>query len=119
MAYDHAVATERSLISGIITDHALLPGAPMPTIRIRRSHQLPHDEVCAHVEELAAELQQQLDADYHWEDDTLCFSRTGANGFIAVKPDTVEVEVKLSMMLSPFKGKVEKAVTDYLDKTLA
>lgn len=91
----------------------------MPTIRIRRSHHLPHDTVRAHVEELAEQLQQQLDASYHWEGDTLRFARSGASGFIEVKPDGVEVEVKLSMMLSPFKGKVEKAVTDYLDKSLA
>jgi len=91
----------------------------MPTIKISRKHHLPRAEARAHVEKLAGKLQQQLDASYHWDGDTLRFSRTGASGTIEVKPDSVEVEVKLSMVLSPFKGKVEKAVTEYLDKGLA
>jgi putative polyhydroxyalkanoate system protein len=91
----------------------------MPTIRITRKHHLPHDEVRAHVENLAGELQQQLEASYHWDGDTLRFSRSGASGVIEVTKDTVVVEVKLSMLLSPFKGKVEKAVTRYLDQSLA
>ena len=91
----------------------------MPTIRISRKHHLSHDKVRAQVEKLAGELQQQLDASYHWEGDTLRFSRSGANGAIEVKPASVEVEVKLGMMLGAFKGKVEKAITDYLDKEFA
>lgn len=91
----------------------------MPTIRISRKHHLPHDAVRSQVEKLAGELQKQLDASYQWDGDTLRFSRSGASGAIEVKKDSVEVEVKLSMLLSPFKGKVEQAVSDYLDKGLA
>jgi putative polyhydroxyalkanoate system protein len=91
----------------------------MPTIHISRPHRLSHDAVRAHVEGLAQELHQQLDADYHWEDDTLHFSRTGASGSIVVGKDSVVVEVKLSMLLGPFKSKVEHAVNEYLDRHLA
>jgi len=91
----------------------------MPTIRIVRPHHLPHAEIRADVEELAAELQQKLRAVFHWEGETLCFSRTGASGTIKVGEDSVAVEVKLSMALSPLKARVEKTVTDYLDEKLA
>ena len=90
----------------------------MPTVRISRTHHLDHDQVRTLVEKLADELHKQLDADYHWDGDVLRFSRTGASGTIVVKPASVEVEVKLSMLLSPFKGKVEQAVSEYLDKEL-
>jgi putative polyhydroxyalkanoate system protein len=90
----------------------------MPTISISRPHDLSHDEVREHIEELAGELQEQFDASYRWEGDTLHFSRSGANGVIEVTPDAVKVVVKLSMVMSPFKGKVEKAVTEYLDEHL-
>lgn len=91
----------------------------MPTIRITRPHQLSHDEVRAHVEGLAVELHQQLDASYHWDGDTLRFSRSGASGWIEVGKDSVVVEVKLSMLLGPFKHKIEHAVNEYLDRHLA
>ena len=91
----------------------------MPTIRIVRPHHLPHDEVRADVEELAAELKEKLRADFHWEGETLCFSRTGASGRIDVSKDSITVEIKLSVALSPLKARVEKTVTDYLDAKLA
>jgi putative polyhydroxyalkanoate system protein len=91
----------------------------MPTIRIVRQHHLPHDEVRADVEELAAELRDKLRADFHWDGDTLCFSRTGASGTIKVGEDSIAVEVNLSLALSPLKSRVETTVTDYLDRKLA
>lgn len=93
--------------------------AAMPTIHISRQHDLAPDQARAQVEKLAAQLQQELDASYHWDGDTLRFNRTGANGYIAVKPDSIEVEVKLGMLLGAFKGKVEQAINDHLDESLA
>jgi putative polyhydroxyalkanoate system protein len=83
-----------------------------------RRHHLPHAEVRADVEELAVELQQKLRADFHWDGETLCFSRSGAAGTIKVGSDSIAVEVKLSMALAALKSRVEKTVTDYLDEKL-
>jgi len=91
----------------------------MPTIHITRPHKLSHDQVRAHVETLAGKLQQQLDASYHWEGDILRFSRSGASGRIEVGPDRVVVAVKLGMLLSPFRSRVEQSVQQYLAQHLA
>lgn len=90
----------------------------MPTVHISRTHHLSHEKARKQVERLAEELHRQLDADYHWEGDTLRFSRSGASGYVALRSSSVEVEVKLSMLLSPFKSKVEQAVSEYLDDGL-
>ncbi len=91
----------------------------MSTIRIRRPHRLDHEQIRAEVESLAAELRHKLHARYHWEGDTMCFSRAGASGHIKVEKDSIAIEVELSLALSPLKSKVERTVTEYLDRHLA
>ena len=91
----------------------------MSVIRISRPHRLDHAHIRAEVESLAAELQHKLHASYHWEGDTMCFSRTGASGHIRVERDSIAIELKLNLALSPLKSKVERTVMDYLDRHLA
>ena len=91
----------------------------MLTIRIVREHTLPHDEVRADIEELAADLKAKLHADFHWEGETLRFSRSGASGSIELGKHRIAVEIKLSLALAALKRRVEKTVTDYLDEHFA
>jgi len=91
----------------------------MATISIKREHHLSADEVREHVEELAQKLAQELEASYQWDGDVLRFKRTGASGVIEIRDNELWVEVELSMMLRPFKSKIERSINDYLDESIA
>ncbi len=64
-------------------------------------------------------LAEKLSAEYQWEKDRLVFKRSGANGFVRIGNQEVEVEVKLGMLLRPLKGTIEKTISDYLEERLA
>ncbi len=90
----------------------------MATIRIKRAHHLDNETVRKEIEELAEKLSKDLSAKYSWEGDRLVFKRSGANGHIDIGEGEVDIEIKLSMVLTPLKGTVEKTVTGYLDERL-
>ena len=90
----------------------------MATIQITRSHRLDPETVRGMVQELANTLGDKLSAKYTWEEDRLIFNRSGANGFIRIGDQELEVEVKLGMMLRPLKSTIEKTITEYLDQQL-
>ncbi len=90
----------------------------MTTIHIQRDHTLSRDKLHKHVDALAEELQSELAAQYHWEGDTLHFSRKGASGTIKLEPKQLEVQIKLGVLLRPLKAKVEKTINKYLDEHL-
>ena len=43
----------------------------------------------------------------------------GITAAIAVGKQDLEVDIRLSMLLTPLKGKIEQTVNDYLDENLA
>lgn len=90
----------------------------MATIHIKRQHQLDQAKVRKEVQSLADKLADELSVDCKWEGDRLVFKRTGAHGYINLGESEVELEIKLGMVLSPLKGKIEKTVSSYLDERL-
>lgn len=90
----------------------------MATIHITKSHQLDLETVRANVQELADMLVEKLAAEYQWEKDRLVFKRSGANGFVRIGNQELEVEVKLGMLLTPLKGTIERTISDFLDQRL-
>lgn len=90
----------------------------MSKIKVTRRHAIGAKKARTAVDKLASSLRDELDADYHWEGSTLQFTRTGASGHIDVSDDDVKVEIKLSVLLSPLKGKIKKTIEDEMDKYL-
>lgn len=90
----------------------------MSRIHIQRSHHLPQRRVMQDVDELAGVLQEQLDAECHWQDDILTFERRGASGRIQVADDLIDIEIRLSALLRPLKGRIETTINQYLDEHL-
>jgi putative polyhydroxyalkanoate system protein len=88
----------------------------MPTIDIRRSHQLPLPQARAVIEQVAAKMREKFDMHGAWQDDTYRFSRSGVNGSIAVAATEVVVHAELGMLLSPLKGMVEQEIRRKLDE---
>jgi putative polyhydroxyalkanoate system protein len=91
----------------------------MAEIHIKRAHHLGREKARAEVEKLAQLLQSELQAAYRWNGDRLLFERSGASGTIAVGDNFLEIDVKLSLLLTPMKGKIEDSIRTKLDLALA
>jgi putative polyhydroxyalkanoate system protein len=90
----------------------------MSNIHIKRRHRVPRDELRKRVERLAQDLKAKLNADYAWKGDSLRFKRSGASGSIDIAEDAIELNIKLGLMLSPMKGKIEESIKKNLDLAL-
>ncbi len=91
----------------------------MADIQVKRSHALGKEKAREVAEQVAEKLKERLQAKAHWDGDVLRFERKGANGFIAVTDEVVDVEISLSLMLRPMKGMIEGKVRQYLDERLS
>ena len=88
----------------------------MPTIDIRRPHQLSLTEAHAVVDQVASRMREKFGMEGQWQGDTLRFARPGVNGSIAVAADTIHVRAELGLMLAPLKGMVEQEIRRKLDE---
>ena len=91
----------------------------MAQIRMKQEHNLTRADARARVENVARDLKRKLNAEYQWKGDSLRFSRSGASGTINVGDDSIEVDVKLSMLLAPMKGKIEGAIKEQFEVAMA
>ncbi|WP_345781837.1 polyhydroxyalkanoic acid system family protein [Rhodanobacter sp. AS-Z3] len=91
----------------------------MPTIDIRRPHQLSINEARSVVDKVAARMREKFGIDGRWQDNTLLFTRSGVNGSIAVDSDVIHVKAELGLMLAPLKGMVEQEIRRKLDEHFA
>jgi len=90
----------------------------MPRIRIERRHSLGLEGARAAANQVAADLEREHGVHSRWQGGTLQFDRPGLNGRLVVGESTLELEVKLGMLLSPLRGALETAVTKRLDSEL-
>lgn len=90
----------------------------MATIKVKRRHALGTKKARSAVEALARKLQKDLDAEYHWEGSTLQFKRSGASGHIDVSDRELAIEIRLGLLLSPLKGRIEQTIKDEIDQHL-
>ena len=70
------------------------------------------------MEEIAKELKKKLNADYAWKGNALQFKRSGASGSIELSDESIELNIKLGMLLSPLKGKIEDTIRRDIDSKL-
>ncbi|MDJ0880942.1 MAG: polyhydroxyalkanoic acid system family protein [Gammaproteobacteria bacterium] len=91
----------------------------MPTIHIKKQHNIDTDTVKKEVQNLADKLSKELSAEYQWKGNQLEFKRTGANGHIDIHDNEVDVEIKLGLALTPLKRTIETKINDYLDERLS
>ena len=90
----------------------------MADIQIRRHHKLGLEEARRAAEEIAENLKERLKAAYHWDGEHLRFKRRGAEGYLWVTDDVIEINIKLGLMLRPMKSLIEGKVVDFLDRKL-
>ncbi|TAL90845.1 MAG: polyhydroxyalkanoic acid synthase [Rhodanobacter sp.] len=88
----------------------------MPSIDIRRPHQLSITEARAVVDQVASRMRDKFGMTGQWQGDTLGFSRPGVNGSIAVESDAIQVRAQLGILLTPLKGMIEQEIRRKLDE---
>lgn len=91
----------------------------MADIEVKRTHSMAKDEARKAAEEIAQSLQEKLDVRYHWDGDHLRFSRKGAEGFLRVGDDDLEIQIKLGLMFKPLRGTIERRIVEYLDREVS
>ncbi len=91
----------------------------MSEIHIVRSHQLGLEVARAEVERIAQRVQEEHGASYAWDGDILSFKRSGVSGWIEVQPDSINLKVKLGLLLTAIKGQLEARLAAKIDDALA
>jgi putative polyhydroxyalkanoate system protein len=90
----------------------------MADIKVVRKHRLSVAHARKIAQKTADDLASEYDLTSEWDGDTLRFSRSGVNGSMAVSASEIRLDVKLGMLLSAFKGKIEQHIEHRLDELL-
>ena len=91
----------------------------MSNIHMKHHHTLSRDETRKRVESIAEDLKREYKMDYSWDGDRVNFRRTGASGSVLLGEDFIELDIKLSMLLAPLKGKLEDTIRRDIHSKLA
>ncbi len=88
----------------------------MSTISIERKHSTTLAHARQLAEQVADELKQDFGLDWLWQGDALHFQRPGVKGQLLVGSDRIKVDVKLGLLMSALKGRIETEITGFLDE---
>jgi putative polyhydroxyalkanoate system protein len=88
-------------------------------ISIKRSHHTTVAEAKKIADKVAAKLEKDYQLKSSWAGDALSFTRSGVNGTLAVGSKEFKIDVKLSFLMVAFKGPIQGAIEDNLEKLLS
>ncbi len=90
----------------------------MADIKMVRKHHVTVAQAKKIAQKTADDLASEYDLESEWEGDTLKFWRSGVNGSMVVTGSEIRLDVKLGMLLSAFRGKIEQHMEHRLDELL-
>lgn len=91
----------------------------MAKIDVTQSHSLPIEEAKLRMEKVQAELTQKYGLSFSWEGDRrVQVSGKGVKGTIQLTETQVSVNLDLSFILTPVKGKIESRLREQLVEQL-
>ena len=88
----------------------------MSNIHIKYPHNMMREDAQKRVEEIAEGLKKEYKMDYGWKGNQLNFRRSGASGSLKLGDASIELNIKLGMLLTPMKGKIEDSIRKSLKK---
>ncbi len=88
----------------------------MPLISIAKKHALSHKKAKDVADKIAKDLQKRFALDYAWQGDDVDFERPGVSGRMHVGKDTISLNVKLGLLLTPLKPAIEREIHAALDR---
>jgi putative polyhydroxyalkanoate system protein len=104
---------------GLSLDDTTTESPRMSKIHVTRSHSIGLEGAREEVERIAQRVQEEFGADYAWDGDTLHFSRSGVHGRITVTEDSLDLTIKLGLLLTAMKGQIEERIVQKIDQRLA
>ena len=90
----------------------------MAEINVVRKHRLTIAQAKKIAQKTADDLASEYDLASEWQGDTLRFSRSGVHGAMAVSAREIRLDVRLGLLLSAFKGRIERHIEHRLDELL-
>ncbi|UCE32749.1 MAG: polyhydroxyalkanoic acid system family protein [Burkholderiales bacterium] len=91
----------------------------MSEIHLHRKHKLGIRRARAAANKVAEDLAHEYDLSSEWNGDTLHFNRAGVKGTLQVSGNDVRLDVKLGILLSPFRHRIEHHVQQNLEQLFA
>lgn len=86
----------------------------MSQIDIHARHTMSREDAQAAADALSQDLAEKFGIEYGWDEDVICFERSGVNGEIAVTDEEIHIQAKLGFMLAILQGPIEQEITRYL-----
>ncbi len=88
----------------------------MADINIKRAHGTTLAKAKKAALGIAQQLEDKFELECDWDGNCANFTRTGVNGTLEVSKTDVEIEIKLGLLFKPFKGPIQSAIEQNLDK---
>ncbi len=91
----------------------------MPKIFVEHPHNMEIDKVREKMDNALQSLAEKYDINVTWKNEReVTLKRTGLKGMAEVKDSSVLVDLDLSFVLSPVKGKIESRLKEKLKEEL-
>jgi putative polyhydroxyalkanoate system protein len=90
----------------------------MATIKLSHPNPLSVEEAKKKINEAFSSYSTKFGLKQRWEGDKLMLNGSGIEGHANVSAKSVDVEVKLGLAASVFKGKIESGIKEELEKHL-
>ncbi|MDA3864256.1 MAG: polyhydroxyalkanoic acid system family protein [Deltaproteobacteria bacterium] len=92
----------------------------MASVNIKRNHNLNKDELKSKIESLKDQIEKDYKVKSSWKDDnTMSISGTGIKkGSLNFDDSSINIDIKLGMLASALKGKIESGINKKLDELL-
>jgi len=88
----------------------------MATVSMQKKFKMSNDEALVKVEEAAEKLAEKYGLVINWLGDYASVRGPGVDGTIKVADSTVDLNLELGFLATPFKGKIEQAVDEYFSR---
>ncbi|MGM0597651.1 MAG: polyhydroxyalkanoic acid system family protein, partial [Myxococcota bacterium] len=90
------------------------------SVNIKRNHNLDKDELKNKIESLKDQIEKDYKVKSSWTDDnTMSISGTGIKkGSLNFDDNSIKIDIKLGMLASALKGKIESGINKKLDELL-
>jgi putative polyhydroxyalkanoate system protein len=90
----------------------------VPDIKVSRRHALPPARARLLAERTVDEFAARYGVATEWQGDVLRFRAHGAEGRVRLSGAELHVDVKLGLLLRPFKARVADRIEEHLDRLL-
>ena len=92
----------------------------MPKIHVEQPHSMEISEVHKKMDSTLKGLAEKYDIDINWKNDReVSLKRRGLKGSAEIQDNRVTVDLDLSFVLAPMKGKIESRLKEKLEKELS